>query len=375
MLTVVTNYDGYAARRSFMDLPFTATRFRKATDPFKVWTAARYRLGFGTGMVARNLWWDYGQHPLVHLRNGISLGRSPWVCSFEDFLPRWGVSHQRFVSRALAAVAARPCKAIIAQSDAARRRQRVVIERHAPHLMEAIDGKLHKLLPPQKLLINAYDDKPPSRDGTLRFILVGHDFFQKGGLETLQVFDRLLERGKPLRLVIVSRMNVGDFATRSTTVELTEARRIIAKHPEAIDYVGTLPQDKVLDLFRASDVGLLLTYSDTFGFSALEAQAAGCPVVTTDINALPEINDNAHGWLVNVPHHPWKVHADIDTAEGRRSVSAAITAGLEQAIEQMIAAPDLVREKGVRCLQRIRQAHDPGAAAEWMTNLYREIVE
>jgi hypothetical protein len=56
-------------------------------------------------------------------------------------------------------------------------------------------------------------------------------------------------------------------------------------------------------------------------------------------------------------------------------VSAAITAGLEQAIEQMIAAPDLVREKGVRCLQRIRQAHDPGAAAEWMTNLYREIVE
>lgn len=374
LLTVVTNYGGYGPQRIFMDLPFDDVKIVRGYDPFKIGTMAAYRLGLGQSTLVRNLWWDWGQHRLVHLRNGISLGRSPWISSFEDFLPRWAVNSDRWIGASFARIATSPCRAIVAECDAARRRQLFMVERHAPEYLEAVAQKLRMHLPSQRLLVHTYEEKPRDADGRLRFILVGHDFFQKGGLETLRVFDRFLKWGAPLQLTIVSRMNVGDFATRSTPADLAEAKGLIATNPQAIEHFEILPYERVLDLFRRSHVGILLTYSDTFGYSVLEAQAAGCPVITTDINALPEINDDDHGWLVPVPHHAWKVHADIDTAEGRQRVSTAIAAGLSRALEDILASPDTVRIKGIRCLARIRTKHDPHAAARWMESLYHEVI-
>ena len=42
-------------------------------------------------------------------------------------------------------------------------------------------------------------------------------------------------------------------------------------------------------LIEQSDVGLLPSLDDTFGWSALEAMSQGLPVVGTNICALPEI--------------------------------------------------------------------------------------
>ncbi|MFW2788163.1 glycosyltransferase, partial [Acinetobacter baumannii] len=47
-------------------------------------------------------------------------------------------------------------------------------------------------------------------------------------------------------------------------------------------------------------IGLLPTWADTFGYSVLEFQACGCPVISTDVRALSEINNNDIGWLINV---------------------------------------------------------------------------
>ncbi len=48
---------------------------------------------------------------------------------------------------------------------------------------------------------------------------------------------------------------------------------------------------------RTADIGMLPSYADTYGFSVLEAQA-GNAVITTDIRALPEVNNPAVGWLI-----------------------------------------------------------------------------
>ncbi len=70
---------------------------------------------------------------------------------------------------------------------------------------------------------------------------------------------------------------------------------------EWINYFPQLPNSEVLDMMKKAHIGLLPTYADTYGYSVLEFQAAGCPVVTTNVRSLPEINDNDKGWLIEVP--------------------------------------------------------------------------
>ncbi len=318
-----------------------------------------------------NLWWDRGQYPLVHLRNGISLGRAPWISSFEDFLPRWAIaSDARGVVSALKRAASSTCKALIAQCEAARLRQLRVAEQHAPETVPALDAKLHVLLPPQAKLVERYEDKPLPGDGLIHFAFVGHDFFRKGGREVLRVFDEMLTRGAPFHLTVVSKMEHGDYASRATAADAEEARQIMARHTSRIEHHETLPYARVLDVYRRAHVGLLLTWSDTFGYSALEAQAAGCPVITTDVNAMPEINSDAVGWVVPVPHHPWKAHAAIGTEKSRGEVSAAIERGVRRALEEIATAPDLVEHRGRRALRQIEEQHSPSHAAQWLENLY-----
>lgn len=373
-LTVVTNHTGYAARRSFVELPLAHTTVRKTIDPFKLVDATLYRLTGQTSLLWHNLWWDWGQHDLVHLRNGISVGRSPWISSFEDYLPRWAIGRQRSVPDAFTRMAAPQCRALVAQCEAARARQLRVAREQAPHLVEAIERKLHVLLPPQPVLVEAYDKKPLPDDGLIHFAFVGHDFFRKGGREVLQVFDRMLEQGAPLYLTIVSKLEFGDYATRATAADAEEARALIARHPHRIMHHAGLPYPEVIDLHRRAHVGLLLTWSDTFGYSALEAQAAGCPVITTDVNAMPEINSSDVGWMVPVSHHPWKAHAAIGTEESRARVSAEIVRGLEETLSEIIAHPGQVASKGRAALQQVAARHDPVRAAEWTEHLYHHVV-
>ncbi|WP_125140102.1 glycosyltransferase family 4 protein [Clostridium transplantifaecale] len=46
---------------------------------------------------------------------------------------------------------------------------------------------------------------------------------------------------------------------------------------------------------------LLPTFADTYGYSLLEMQACGLPVVSTNVRAMPEINDNECGWIAKLP--------------------------------------------------------------------------
>jgi len=52
---------------------------------------------------------------------------------------------------------------------------------------------------------------------------------------------------------------------------------------------------------RRFALALLPTCAETHGDVVLEAQANGCPVITTDIRTLPEINPSEIGYLIEVP--------------------------------------------------------------------------
>jgi glycosyltransferase involved in cell wall biosynthesis len=125
---------------------------------------------------------------------------------------------------------------------------------------------------------------------------------------------------------------------------------------------------------KTCDVGLLPTYADTYGLSVLEAQACGLPVITTDVRALPEINNADVGWLIRVPKNELG-EALYSTLEERERLSLQIQSGLEAIVRNIVADPSVIYIKALKSLERIREMHDPTVYAQKLREIYQEALE
>lgn len=125
---------------------------------------------------------------------------------------------------------------------------------------------------------------------------------------------------------------------------------------------------------RKAHVGLLPTYADSYGYSALEFMASGCPIITTNTGALGEINAPERGWLIDVPlDHLGR--ARYYTPEGRTQISQAIREGVSKILEEIYAHPEQISRKGQAALNYIRQHHDPARHAETLRAIYASRFE
>lgn len=253
---------------------------------------------------------------MLHLFNAISVGKTPWVTTFETIIPRFQATlachHGRTcgysslvrdekVLRGLEALSGDPCKTIIALSECNLKMQKDLLL-HFPQFQAEIDRKLIRLHPPQQPIVNDYAGKQLPLEEPIHFMFVGTAFFCKGGMEILEAFREVKEKkGYNLRLTIVSSMDLDDYATSKTEKDVLIAQAIIRKNSGWIIHYRHLPNQRVLELMKSAHVGLLPTFADTYGYSVLEFQACGCPVISTDVRALPEINNNEIGWMIKVP--------------------------------------------------------------------------
>jgi len=126
---------------------------------------------------------------------------------------------------------------------------------------------------------------------------------------------------------------------------------------EALSNVQRLPprpREGVLELYRAADVFVLPTWREGFPNVVLEAMAAGLPIVTTPVGAIPEaVRDGQEGLLVP-PRDP-----------------AALTA----ALRRLVRDPDLRRDLGARARARAEQVFDVHVVMERLEALYRELLD
>lgn len=327
---------------------------------------------------------DLNKVDVLHFSNGVSLGRTPWVSHFETLLPRFTDLMQRYhgktknslnmtplVQRGFKALQSPSCKRIIAMSQAAASMQQDLLSELPFEEREVILNKMTVLHPPQEIIVDqpvirVYDSASP-----IRFILVGAGFFRKGGREILNAFDRLIKLEKaPIKLVLVSSLRLDPYASRETPADIAWAKQFIKEHNDWIEYYETLPHKQVMELMKTCDVGLLPTYADTYGFSVLEGQACGLPVISTDIRALPEINNTKTGWLIHVPKNEMG-EALYSTAEERFILSEHIQTDLESIVRRIIADPFVIAQKGQAALERIRVEHDPQAYADKLRQIYQ----
>ncbi len=117
------------------------------------------------------------------------------------------------------------------------------------------------------------------RAGPLRVLFVGGDFYRKGGRLLLEAF-RALPTGAA-ELILVTRSEVPN------DTGITVHRNMQPNSPELID------------LFRSCDMFVLPTEAEAFGIAAVEASAAGLPVIATAVGGLRDIVvDGETGFLL-----------------------------------------------------------------------------
>ena len=110
------------------------------------------------------------------------------------------------------------------------------------------------------------------------------------------------------QLVIVGAARDNNY--RQELASLTESLGVA----DRTVWVGAVPHHETVDFYRAADVFVYPSFNETFGLPLLEAMAAGCPVVTSDVTSMPEIAGD--GALVVNPYDPEAIADAIVVACG-----------------------------------------------------------
>lgn len=373
MRIVGTNHSGYANQRNISGLSIEGYKVIRARNALRLPNYLYFRAAGKMHRYLGNLHWDAGfaNCDLLHFFNGISLGNRPWVSTFETFLPRWLAYGKGNKEWGLKLLAKPSCKQLIALSECSKEIQLDFMSEF-PELKDAISAKISVIHPPQIPLVDKDFEKPSLQNG-IKMVLVGADFFRKGGLETLWAVTDLLKKGANLQLEIISSLEIGDYASQASSKEKAKAIELIQSFPRNVHWHQNLPNSEVLEHFRQAHIGLLPTWADTYGYSALEAMATACPVIATNVRALPEIISNERGWLIEVPKDDWG-NAVLATETQRAEFSSQLRAKIYGILESILNENDQIQAKAASALKYIESHHSPEIAAQKTKVIYDQAL-
>jgi glycogen(starch) synthase len=119
----------------------------------------------------------------------------------------------------------------------------------------------------------------------------------------------------------------------------------------AVDWLGFVTGPQVATLFGAADVAVVPSLYEPFGIAALEAAAAGTPVVVA-----------ATGGLVDL----------IDDHVAAASFAPDDVAGLIDAVDRLLREPDGTRRAVARARQVLVRDYTWAAVAELTADVYRD---
>lgn len=237
---------------------------------------------------------------LIHSFNRIPvLTGLPFVISFESHLPRYfGGEDSRLFAMMRRRLASPQCRRIIAISEFAKR---IFLDTHKGRPdYAALEAKLQVIYP--NVVLPEWRAETSSPDRPLRLLFVGAHFGRKGGAAAVRAAQIARRRNLPVEVHIVSSLTVGPSVWTDPLDPAFFEPYIQGLEDENVRFDRGLPNPHVVSLMREADFTILTTFSDTFGFSAIESMAMGTPVLATPQNALPEfIVDGDNGHMVDLP--------------------------------------------------------------------------
>ncbi len=206
--------------------------------------------------------------------NGVVLG-----------LPEDEVFHRRVddEGRAIAAVAGLtvPTRNLL---DRVRRHYGLALDNAA-----VIPNPIRQIEPAQRWSLNHADAK--------RILFIGRIDRLKGADLVIRAFANLAAADPQFTLVLVGPdRGLTDDDGRTWSYEEYLRRHVPADVRPRINWLGQQPRDQLDELRRRSLVTVVASRYENFPYTALEAMAMGCPLVTASVGGLSEIiQDNRNG--------------------------------------------------------------------------------
>lgn len=116
-------------------------------------------------------------------------------------------------------------------------------------------------------------------DGPPELLYFGRLEYEKGVHEAIAALPRI-RRAHPGTTLTVA----GDGTQQDRLVEVARKHKVL----KAVRFLGRADHDELLTLLHRTDVAVLPSHYEPFGIVALEAAAAGAPLVTTNVGGLGE---------------------------------------------------------------------------------------
>lgn len=307
-----------------------------------------------------------------HFSNSVTDSNVPWLATFETYIPRTTAlsfldskaeskekkNDLKKVEPYIQMVASSNCKKIIALSKCNLKMQQDFLN-YFPDYKVVIENKMIHLAPPQKKLIERIVVEQKQSNQILKFLFVGKDFVRKGGKEIVDVFYKIFkETDIQFDLQLVSLGKTANYAFgefQDTEVEALETKQKI----ESCDWITLqekVENNQLLQMMKDCDVGLLPTWADTYGYSVLEFQASGCPVITTNIRALPEVNNANIGWMIQLPVNKFN-EIRLTKNDEKIALRAELQNQLEKIVLNILEYPDQIKTKSLKAFDYVTEKH------------------
>jgi len=165
----------------------------------------------------------------------------------------------------------------------------------------------------------------------------------KGLSVLLKAFKKLVEMDPTRQLLLIARPKAG-----GNTEALIQRLRLV----DHIRFVGDASHEEINRLYAESTVAVVPSLYEGFGLPAVEAMAAGIPLVSSDGGALAEV-----------------------VADGGLLVPAGDSDALAETLERVLTDPDLARALGDQGRQRVERHFCWSVCAQRMVAQYRACID
>ncbi|MDR1659912.1 MAG: glycosyltransferase [Desulfovibrio sp.] len=306
---------------------------------------------------------------LMHYFNQVNFGETPYITTFETIVPRFfdAEPFDEYANMLLQD----NCKKIIALSKKTMEIQANRMKSSSRYKLDHALNKLCFLYPPQKIIFE--DHARFFHTEKISFIFIGNAFLTKGFIPIMNALNYIHNIYHDITFTVVSSFVVQECEyplLENDPDILYKINEFLNKNADWITVYSNLPNSHVLKLLPLHHVGLLPSLAETYGYVVLEMQAAGIPVVTTDIRSFPEINNDACGFVIKIPSKREFRPTDF---ERYCAVCKIIEAKLIKIIEEILKKKDTLYTKSQKAIRRIKKYHDPEYYSSMVNNIYQNI--